>query len=460
MVDSEKISLSGGRGELPAEQGIYKGNRVTVILSSTSFILVILAVPFTITVGYLFHLGLSIVFNVWNYLTVSTLIILAFLSIYQTLKSEAERSKESDFTEMKRDLTLLLKYKHIYLPFTVLAVISGLGSLFRLLTPIFSLELVYTAVIILTMEALFHSTYRYWPKMLKRNNSTRNAFLVLVVLLGTILSFFVLGVGAVIVVSIIFGGMVLIGGIGLAFVVENVSMDLSNIVPLRTRAGYFIFIILFILIIVWILLAYGFTNALFLESIGMSRNITHIYLAAESQMLVSGLNILLISLMIAVVSSVGYYILRLLRHKKVRKESTVFLLVLIPVAGYVFLYLAQIADSDWATALSPPSNSVSNLLQLLPSVVLFIVGYSQIIVDIPRKTARAFNQEGKLLLVAFTWLMILSATGEFLSWLVYGQPTAFIFEADILQWFGVPIGIVLLALKYLRIIRKSNVISH
>ena len=203
MVDSEKISLSGGRGELPAEQGIYKGNRVTVILSSTSFILVILAVPFTITVGYLFHLGLSIVFNVWNYLTVSTLIILAFLSIYQTLKSEAERSKESDFTEMKRDLTLLLKYKHIYLPFTVLAVISGLGSLFRLLTPIFSLELVYTAVIILAMEALFHSTYRYWPKMLKRNNSTRNAFLVLVVLLGTILSFFVLGVGAVIVVSII-----------------------------------------------------------------------------------------------------------------------------------------------------------------------------------------------------------------------------------------------------------------
>ena len=92
----------------------------------------------------------------------------------------------------------------------------------------------------------------------------------------------------------------------------------------------------------------------------------------------------------------------------------------------------------------------SDSIQLIPSIALFIVGYTQILVEIPRKTSRLLMQEENKFIVSLTWLILFSALAEFLSWLVYGQPGEFVFEADLIQWFGIPIGIALIALKFVR----------
>ena len=117
------------------------------------------------------------------------------------------------------------------------------------------------------------------------------------------------------------------------------------------------------------------------------------------------------------------------------------------MAGFVLMYLAILTDGDWIASVGNIGSVYSDSIQLIPSIALFIVGYSQILVEIPRKASRLLMQEENKFIVSLTWLILFSALAEFLSWLVYGQPGEFVFEADLIQWFGIPMGIVLVLLK-------------
>ena len=436
-----------------------KVDKVAGVLSVLSVLMVLFATPVIITLGWIMHLGLFIVFNTWTYVSVFTLIVLAVLSMYQMLTEEARKSKENDLAEIKHDLSSLLKYRHITVPFLVLMVASGIGYFLHLFNVYFSLDLVYSAVFVLALETLFHSIYKYWPKFLKRSARLQNFSIAIVVLVGLLFSLFVIGTAGVLLVSFLFAGFILVGGIGLAFVVDITASDVSRYLSSRRKIILPIVLIVYALIAIWSWLAGDIIGHLGTIIANGNELLTALTMKSETQSLLTGANVSLLSISLALAVTALYA--TFLKFKKgLDGRKLFFALVSVPIAGFVFLYLAILTDGDWVASIGRFGDAYSYSLQLIPSIALFVVGYSQILVEIPRKTSRLMMQEENKFLVSLTWLVLFSALAEFLSWLVYGQPGEFIFEADLIQWFGVPIGIAFLSAKYLKIRRKSNVISH
>lgn len=457
MSERESTPPSEGTSESPLKMEERKGAIARRIFSTISILLVLLGTPLTITIGYLFHTDFSEVFKIWTYVTMSTLLILSVFSVFEMLKEEAKRSEERNLTALKRDLFSLFSYKHIVIPLLVLSILSGLGSVSHVFTPIFSLQLLYTAVVILIFETIFHSLYRFWPRFLKENLRLRNATLTLLVILGIFVSLFVIGIGAVELISLVFGGILLVGGIGLAFVVDTVASDLSRSRLPKRKATYASFLAFFLLLVLWLLLSSNLLKYLVLLANGSGGTLVSNLLVHEFQSLTSGLNISLISVIMALGAGAIYFAyLFFKRSYDKRLERFVFLMVSLPVAGFIFLYLAILADGDWVAATTSSVSVLSSFLQVMPSIVLFVVGYSQIIIEVPRKSSKTLMLEENEFLVALTWLLVFSAISEFLSWLVYGKPGLFIFEVDILQWFGIPIGIALISVNHLRSRRNSR----
>ncbi len=432
-----------------------KVDKVTSVLSVLSVLLVLFATPSIVTLGWIMHLGLFTVFNTWTYVSIFTLMVLAVLSMYQMLIEEARKSKENGLAEIKHDLSSLLKYRQITVPFLVLSIASGIGYLLHLFNVYFSLDLIYSAVFILALETLFHSLYKFWPKFLKKSARLQNSSIAIIVFVGLIFSLFVIGTAGVILVSFLFAGFILVGGIGLAFVVDITANEVSRYLSARTKVFLPIVLTVYFIIVIWALLAgdiIGHLGAIIANGNELSMLKT---LKSETQSLLTGTNVSLLSISLALAVTALYA--TFLKFKKAFVGTNLFFaLISVPVAGFVFLYLAIMTDGDWVASIVRLGDVYSYLLQLIPSIALFAVGYSQILVEIPRKTSRLMMQEENKLLVTLTWLVLFSALAEFLSWLVYGQPGEFIFEADLIQWFGIPIGIALLSAKYVKIRRKSN----
>lgn len=426
-------------------------DRITSAFSGLSVLLVLFATPVIITLGWFLHSNLTFVFEVWTYVSVFTIIILTILSIYKMLSEEARKSKENDLAELRKDLSFLLKYRHITIPPLILSIVAGLGYIAHLFSPYFSLLLIYASVVILTLESLFHSLYKYWPKVLRNSTRLQNAFVVILIFAGLVLSVFVIGTAGVVLISVLFVGFILVGGIGLAFVVDVAASDISNWFFARTKLSTLIALAAFVFLAIWL----WYSGDLVGHLGGMNAGGGVIQIAnslkGESQALLSGTNISFLSLVFAlIVAAIYSAFLKIKRRFGDGQKTLLFVLLSIPIAGFVFLYLAILTDGDWIASASSIGNGFSSSLQLLPSVALFVVGYSQILIEIPRKTSRTMLTQGNRFLTALTWLIIFSALAEFLSWSVYGRPGAFVFEVDLVQWFGIPIGIALLVFKYIR----------
>ncbi len=450
VVSGSETTESSSSVQLPQKEE-HKRDLSTRIFSLVAIFLILLGTPLIITLGFLFHNNLLNVFGYWGLFSVVTLVILAVFSIYEMLKEEGEKSKEKDLTQLKRDLSFLFRYKHIVIPLLVLLILSGLGSISHFFTSLFSLQLVYTAVIILVLEVVFHSLHRFWPRVLKERSSVRNIFLTLLVFLGIFLSLLVVGTDAVFIISIIFAALVLISGIGLAFTVEIAATELSKFrIPDRS-ISYVTVIAFFTFLAFWIYTSFGFTRYFVPVGFGAVTPPILKLLEADYGAIETGLNIALITAIISAVAGTAYFVYSLLKKDRGRKINRfIFIVSSIPIAGFIFVYLAILADSDWSVTFASSHNLFSYFLQLLPSILLFIVGYSQLMIEIPRKTSRTLMLEENKLVVSLTWLIVLSAIAEFLSWTLYGQPGVFLFEVDIVQWFGVPIGIGLIAYKYVK----------
>ena len=430
---------------------IENGGAVTRVLSVLSFLMVLIASPLTITIGWLSHLGLPLVFDVWMYVSVVTLILLSILSMYRMLDEEARRSNENNLSEIKRDISSLLKHRHITLPFLFLSFASGLGYLFHFFSVYFALELIYAAVVILAMEALFHSLYRFWPERLKRNHHYQNVFIVVIIIIGFLLSILVTGTASIVMISMVFAGFALVGGIGSAFVVDLTTSNLSHFPIAGKRGIVSIVFFAFILLAVWLWYAGDFVA--YISGIGVGMVGSHVIagLKSEYQSLLSGVNTSFLSVTLALIFTAIYSASMKLRKSRISKANyPLFILMSVPIAGFLFLYLAILTDGDWVASVGGIGSTHSYALQLIPSAALFVVGYSQILIEIPRKISRTLSTQGNRFLTALTWFIVFSALAEFLSWSVYGQPGTFLFEVDVVQWFGIPIGIALLVFKYVR----------
>ena len=438
-----------------------ESSSVTGVLTLLSLLLVLFATPAIITLGWLSRYNLTYVFNAWILVAVLTLILLAILCMHAMLTEEARKSRENNLSEIRRDLLSLLKYRHILIPMLILSILGGVGYFLRLFSAYFSLQLVYAAVIILALETVFHSLYRYWPVMLKGSTRYQNLLTTVIIIIGLLLSLLVIGTAGAVLISIVFAGFILVGGIGLAFVVDTTASSLSHLPFATKRIGVSAVLIVFILLAVWL----WFTGDIvgYISGIGVGVSGSHVIsgLKSEYQALLSGTNISFLCVVSALIAAAVYLVSLKLRKSQVTGASNaMFILTSIPMAGFVLMYLAILTDGDWIASVGHIGSVYSDSIQLIPSIALFIVGYSQILVEIPRKTSRLLMQEENKFIVSLTWLILFSALAEFLSWLVYGQPGEFIFEADLIQWFGVPIGIMLLSAKYLKIRIKSNVMSH
>ena len=438
-----------------------ESSSVTGVLTLLSLLLVLFATPAIITLGWLSRYNLTYVFNAWILVAVLTLILLAILCMHAMLTEEARKSRENNLSEIRRDLLSLLKYRHILIPMLILSILGGVGYFLRLFSAYFSLQLVYAAVIILALETVFHSLYRYWPVMLKGSTRYQNLLTTVIIITGLLLSLLVIGTAGALLISIVFAGFILVGGIGLAFVVDTTASSLSHLPFATKRIGVSAVLIVFILLAVWL----WFTGDIvgYISGIGVGVSGSHVIsgLKSEYQALLSGTNISFLCVVSALIAAAVYLVSLKLRKSQVTGASNaMFILTSIPMAGFVLMYLAILTDGDWIASVGHIGSVYSDSIQLIPSITLFIVGYSQILVEIPRKTSRLLMQEENKFIVSLTWLILFSALAEFLSWLVYGQPGEFILEADLIQWFGVPIGIMLLSAKYLKIRIKSNVMSH
>ena len=425
-----------------------ESSSVTGVLTLLSLLLVLFATPAIITLGWLSRYNLTYVFNAWILVAVLTLILLAILCMHAMLTEEARKSRENNLSEIRRDLLSLLKYRHILIPMLILSIFGGVGYFLRLFSAYFSLQLVYAAVIILALETVFHSLYRYWPVMLKGSTRYQNLLTTVIIIIGLLLSLLVIGTAGVLLVSILFAGFILVGGIGLAFVVDIAASDVSRYLSARTKIVLPIVLIVYAIIAIWSWLAGDIIDHLGVIIANGNGLLLALTLKSEAQSLLSGANVSLLSISVALAVTALYA--TFLKFKKgLDGRKLYFALVSVPIAGFVFLYLAILTDGDWIASAGSIGNTSPYVLQLFPSIVLFVVGYSQILVEIPRKTSRTLLMQENKFLIALTWLIIFSALAEFLSWLVFGQPTAFIFEVDVVQWFGIPIGIALIALKHI-----------
>ena len=438
-----------------------ESSSVTDVLSLLSLLLVLFATPVIVTLGWLSRSNLTYVFNVWMLVAVLTLILLAILCMHAMLTEEARKSRENNLSEIKRDLLSLLKYRHILIPMLILSILGGVGYFLGLFSAYFSLELVYAAVIILALETVFHSLYRYWPETLKGSTRYQNVLITVIIIIGILLSLLIIGTAGVVLISIVFAGFILVGGIGLAFVVDTTASSLSHHQPATKWIGVYTVLVAFILLAVWL----WFTGDIvgYISGIGAGVSGSHVIsgLKSEYQALLSGTNISFLGVVMALAVTAVYLVSLKLRKGRVDGTSNaLFILTSVPMAGFVFLYLAILTDGDWIASAGHLGSVYSDSIQLIPSIALFIVGYSQILVEIPRKASRLLMQEENKFIVSLTCLILFSALAEFLSWLVYGQPGEFVFEADLIQWFGIPIGIALIAVKLVRKRRSGRIGSH
>jgi hypothetical protein len=424
---------------------------ITRGFSTLSISLVLLAIPILVSLSLMFRIEFSAVFTLWSCTSVLVPILLSIFSIYAMLKEEALVSRGKNLEALKHDLTYLFRYKHITIPFSVLSLAAGLGTLIHLFSPIFSLELIYAAVIILAFESIFHSLYHYWPRSLKSNSKIQSTFLTAIIIIGLFISLFIIGTASVLVISFVFGGIILVTGIGMISIIDITATDLSRIQLRGRNLGYVSVLILFLLLTVWTWLSSNFAAEIFRNSVTSAIPSIYRLYTSEFQALLTGLNISFFSVLAALIAGIAYFLYFTIRKKSYEKEGRfVFLLTSIPLAGFITFYLAILVDGDWTALIGTGNNLISYTVEFLPSIALFAVGYSQIVIELPRKTSRLLLLEENKFIISLTWLIIFSAFAEFLSWLVYGKPGSFIFEVDVLQWFGIPIGIVLISAKHLR----------
>lgn len=413
--------------------------------------LVLLVTPVLVSLSLLFRTGFRVVFSLWSLVTVLVLILLCIFSIYATLREEALKSKERNLAELKHDLTYLFRYKHIVVPIMLLSFAAGLGNILHFISALFSLELIYSAVIILVLVSVFHSISGYLPKILRENSRVQNSFLIALIIVGLFLSLFVIGAASVLVISIIFAGIILVAGIGLAFVPEILASDLSRIQFRKKNSSYASLLIAFLLLTVWTWFSSDFVAIIFRYTVTLAVPSVHELYASEFQALLTGLNISFLSLLAALITGTAYLLYFSIRRNGQPEEGRlVFLLTSIPVSGFIIFCLAIVVHGDWTASISTGNSFISYIAQFLPSIALFVVGYSQVMIEVPRKTSRLLLLGENKLIISLTWLMIFSAIAEFLSWTVYGRPGSFIFEVDVVQWFGIPIGLALLSVKYVR----------
>ncbi|MDG6906956.1 MAG: hypothetical protein JRN20_14370, partial [Nitrososphaerota archaeon] len=393
--------------------------------------LVLLGFPLISLYAEFSSLAVNTFIDYWNYFAIVLFVILAIFSMYVMLHEQSERHGQKESQVLGNSLKLVFKYKHLTIPAVVLSVVSLLGWLSGTFSPLFSLDLILSVVIILALETLFHLSFNLWPNKLRNSQKLQKAVLALLVILGLFSSLFIFGlVGGLLIIALIFMGIVFVGGIGSVTIIDLVSSEVSHHFK-PTKKLHFLYVFGF----VGLLLGLVTINGDYISSLHSSESA----LSVELSTLQGGPGFSSLFIETALVLGLAYLIYSLLRRVHWKNASTlVYLVVLMSVAGFFLFYLVALADTDWAAALSKSNSLAASILDIFPSFALFVIGYSQLLIELPRKVAAKLSLEEDKFLAALTLLVIFSALAEFLSWSLYGKPGLFLAEVDIIQFLAIP----------------------
>ncbi|MHB2037182.1 MAG: hypothetical protein ACYCPW_10645 [Nitrososphaerales archaeon] len=373
----------------------------------------------------------------WDNFTFILLAILAVFSMYVMVKERSEKHEERASQVLTSSFRLLFKYKHMTGPVVVLSLFSALEWISGY--PVFGIELIYSIVIILGLETIFHLTFNSWPQKLKTSPRLQKAFIIFLIFGGFFLSFGFLQTLSVFVVAFIFLGIIFAGGIGIVGIIGALSSAASEQFEPRKKAHY---VYLFGLVTLLILLM-RFTGS-YVFSLQSSDSV----ISEELSALQSGASFSLIFAQLALVSGIAYLAYSFLRKRVLQNARRLFYLVIaISVAGFFLSYMYGLLQADYSAAVNPTNSLVYSILEILPSMGLFVVGYGQLLVEMPRKVAARMELEQDKFLASLTLFILFSAIAQFLSWSLYGKPGYFLAEADIIQWFAVPVGAVVIAVS-------------
>ena len=409
--------------------------------------LLVLGFPLISLASQLLSLGISTIFSYWSYFAFGLLSVLAIFSMYVMLQEQSYAHGEKASSVLSSSSRLLVKYKHLTIPSLALSILSLLTWLSRAFNPYFSLELIYTLVIILGLETLFHLSFNLWPRKLLVSSKLQSAILGFLIVLGGLLSLFVIGAASTLVISLVFVGIVFVGGIGSVTMIDLVGSEVSQYLK-PAKPLHFLYMFGFFIL----LLALVTLNENYLFSLHTLDPV----LAGELSTLQSGPIYSSLSIEVALVLGAIYLGYSFAKRKHWQKSSTlVYILVVISVSGFLLSFMTALTDTDWSVAIAPSKSLFANILEILPSISLFVVGYSQLLIELPRKAATKLSLEQDKFLASLTLFVLFSAVAEFSSWSLFGKPGYFLAETDIIQWFAIPLGALAIAISKVKGHRKQ-----
>ncbi|MCL5067562.1 MAG: hypothetical protein M1368_04330, partial [Thaumarchaeota archaeon] len=333
----------------------------------------------------------------WNNFAFVLLTILAVFSMYVMVKEQSEKHQETGSQVLADSFRLLFKYKHMTLPVLVLSLFSVLEWISGY--SVFGIELIYSIVIILGLETIFHLAFNSWPKKLKTSPRLQTAFIIFLIFGGFFLSFGFLQTLVVFVVALIFFGIIFVGGIGIVAIVDALGSVTSQQFKPRRRLHY---VYLFGLVALSLILMQLASNYFF--SLKTSDSV----ISEELYALQSGANLSLIFTQLALVLGIAYLAYSFLRKRVLQNATKSFYLVIvISVAGFFLSYMYGLLQTDYSAAVNPANSLVYSILEILPSMGLFAVGYGQLLIETPRKIAARMGLQQDKFLASLT-LFILS----------------------------------------------------
>ncbi|MHB1907737.1 MAG: hypothetical protein ACYCQJ_02555 [Nitrososphaerales archaeon] len=396
--------------------------------------LIVLGFPLISLASQMLSLGVSAFFSYWSYFAFGLLSVLAIFSMYVMLQEQSYEHGEKASSVISNSSRLLVKYKHLTIPSLALSILSLLTWLSGAFNPYFSLELIYTLVIILGLETLFHLL---WPP--KLSYKLESAILGVLIFVGGLLSLFVIGAASTLVISLVFVGIVFVGGIGSVTMIDLVGSEVSQYLK-PAKPLHFLYVFGFFVL----LLALVTLNENYLFSLHTLDRV----LAGELATLQSGPIYSSLSIEVALVLGAIYLAYSFAKRKHWQNASTlVYILVVIAVSGFFLSFMTALTDTDWSVAIAPSKSLFANMLEILPSISLFVVGYSQLLIELPRKAATKLSLEQDKFLASLTLFVLFSAVAEFSSWSLFGKPGYFLAETDIIQWFAIPLGAIVIAIS-------------
>ncbi|MDG6996147.1 MAG: hypothetical protein JRN52_09490 [Nitrososphaerota archaeon] len=374
----------------------------------------------------------------WGDMALFLLAGLACFSIYELVSERSTEEGEKSKQVIDHSTQLLFKYKHITIPVFVIFVFATLSWLSG--APYLGILLSYSIVIILGLISLFHASFKFWPQQLKTNKRIQSGLFVLLIIVGLFTSFGIQFL-AVPIITLVFVGIVFIGGIGTVTIIDTIGSEVSHVADAQKKVHYIYPFVILAILIPLLIMATDYVYSFPIGPTALSS------VSQELSTLQAGVLFSYYFVFLALVLGGVYFVFSVFRKRMFQNVSRfLYLVVVVAIAGSLISYIDGYVAVDWNSAVSP--NLLSNfVIGAIPSFILFAIGYTQLLLELPKRASTKMQLEEDKFAVAITYLIIFSAISEFMSWALYGKPGFFLAEVDLVQWVALPVGAIIIGIS-------------